>query len=151
MSAHIQVEDAGILSKSCFSFQNLIFLNVGIWGSYWQSIYGRLQVNSTQILPDNAFVQYILETDQTQIPPSETKSIIRTERRPWKGRSVVVIWPSWDIPIRKEQRSKAFCSNPALTGPHMQSRWVPKHCRADTSHLNLFCTMRVSRLSAHSD
>ena len=50
--------------------------------------------NSTQILPDDRFTQDRLETDQTQIPPSETKSIIRTERRPWKGRSEAVIWPS---------------------------------------------------------
>ena len=46
-----------------------------------------------------------------------------------------------------EQTSKAFCSNPALTGLQMQSRWVPKHCRADTSHPNLTWMMRPSWLT----
>ena len=53
---------------------------------------------------------------------------------PEKEEVWVEMLSSWDVPTQKTQRNKAFCSNPVLTGPHVQSKCVTKHSHADTSY-----------------
>ena len=79
-----------------------------------------------------------------------------TERRSWKGRSVGVMLISWVVPTQNTHththtKPKAFCSNPVLTGPHVQSKCVAKHSLVDTSHVISAWPMRESRLSIQSD
>ena len=58
---------------------------------------------------------------------------------------------SRDVPTQKTQRNKAFCSKPVLTELRMQSKYVTKNSRADTSHVILTWPIRESQLSIQSD
>ena len=122
---------AGLLRVPDFSLYTIIFLKTGIPGVLLML---HLWVITRQQRTNTAFHHGKARKRLNKLHLQKPNPFSQLKGDPEKEEVWVVMLTIWDVPTQKTQRNKAFCSNPVLTGPHVQSKCVTKHSRADTSH-----------------